>query len=204
MEKGCRIMLHILLSGGWVMLPLVLCSIVSVTIIVERFLFFRQMNTVHCADEILSLAAQGQIAKAIECTQKINVPLVKVLQVGLHSNGHSGKIMEMAGISEIAGMKKGLPALDTIITLSPLLGLLGTIVGMISSFQLMAETGLGQPHAVTGGVGEALICTAAGIMVAVLTLVPYNYFLARIERETQVIEEHATRLELILHGTFQE
>ncbi len=95
-------------------------------------------------------------------------------------------------------MKRGLTALDTIITLSPLLGLLGTIIGMINSFNIMASAGLGQPHAVTGGVAEALVCTAAGISVAVVTLVPYNYFLARVERETDVIEMTATRLELAM------
>src|SRR5208283_1148052 len=91
--------------------------------------------------------------------------------------------------------KRGLVALDTIITLSPLLGLLGTIIGMINAFNVMAATGLGQPHAVTGGVAEALVCTAAGISVAIVTLIPYNYFLSRVEGETDLIESYATRLE---------
>ena len=89
-------------------------------------------------------------------------------------------------------------ALDTIITLAPLLGLLGTIIGMIDSFGIMADQGIGQPHAVTGGVAEALICTAAGIFVAVIALVPYNYFLSRIEKQTELIEYHATRIESVL------
>ncbi|HRT70688.1 MAG TPA: MotA/TolQ/ExbB proton channel family protein, partial [Syntrophales bacterium] len=76
--------------------------------------------------------------------------------------------------------------------------LLGTVIGMINAFNVMASSGLGQPHAVTGGVAEALICTAAGISVAVVALIPYNYFLARIERETDRIETMATRLELAL------
>ena len=107
--------------------------------------------------------------------------------------------MEAAGISEITSLKRGLPALDTIITLAPLLGLLGTIIGMIDSFGIMATQGLGQPHAVTGGVAEALICTAGGIFVAVITLVPYNFFLARIEHTTELIEYNATRMERALH-----
>jgi biopolymer transport protein ExbB len=75
---------------------------------------------------------------------------------------------------------------------------LGTIIGMIKSFDVMAASGMGQPHAVTGGVAEALVCTAAGIAVAVVTLVPYNYFLARVEREAEGIEAYATRLEMAL------
>src|SRR5208283_5187050 len=97
--------------------------------------------------------------------------------------------------------KRGLVALDTIITLSPLLGLLGTIIGMIGAFNVMATAGLGQPHAVTGGVAEALVCTAAGIAVAVVTLIPYNYFLSRVEREAEGIEAYATRLESALSAS---
>ena len=109
------------------------------------------------------------------------------------------KAMEAAGIGELANMKRGMSALETIITLAPLLGLLGTIIGMIDSFGIMADQGIGQPHAVTGGVAEALICTAAGVFVAVLALVPYNYFLSRIEQQTELIEYYATRIESALN-----
>jgi biopolymer transport protein ExbB len=97
-------------------------------------------------------------------------------------------------------MLRALPALDTIVTLSPLLGLLGTVTGMIAAFGVMSTSGLGQPHAITGGVAEALIATAAGLGVAIVTLVPYNYFSARAERTLDEIEAHGTRLEVILHA----
>ena len=97
-------------------------------------------------------------------------------------------------------MRRALPLLDTIITLSPLLGLLGTVTGMIAAFGIMATTGINQPTAITGGVAEALIATAAGLAIAIATLVPYNYFLARSERALEEIEGHGTRLELILAG----
>ena len=125
-------------------------------------------------------------------------PLAKILFAGLTNRQEPAKAMEAAGAAELSTMKRGLPVLDTIITLSPLLGLLGTIIGMINSFHIMAASGLGEPHAVTGGVAEALICTATGIAVAVISLIPYNYFLARIDRQTEVIEHYATRLELAL------
>ncbi len=132
--------------------------------------------------------------------KKSHLPVMRVLRAGLTHAEPSGA-MEAAGVAELSLMRRGLPALDTIVTLSPLLGLLGTIIGMIKSFNIMAASGMGQPHAVTGGVAEALVCTAAGIAVAVVTLVPYNYFLARIEREAEGIEAYATRLEIALSGS---
>ena len=97
-------------------------------------------------------------------------------------------------------LKCYLPLLDTVITLAPLLGLLGTITGMISAFGLVSASGLGQPHAITGGVAEALIATATGLAIAILTLIPYNYFRAKVEAITQLMEQRATRLELLFQS----
>lgn len=191
-------MLDVLIKGGWVMLPLAFCSIVAVTIIVERLLFLRRIGVAERAEKVIHLINQGQVNEALNLTKEAKAPLLRILAVGIAHRLNSSKAMEAAGIAEIQNLRRGLPALDTIITLSPLLGLLGTIIGMINSFQVMAVAGMGQPHAVTGGVAEALIATAAGITVAVITLIPYNYFLARIERETEVVEHYATRLEIAL------
>lgn len=79
-----------------------------------------------------------------------------------------------------------------------LLGLLGTVIGMIGSTDIMSASGIGQPHAVTGGVAEALIATATGLFIAILTLIPYNYFSNRPEKETEQIEYYASRLEFLL------
>ena len=106
--------------------------------------------------------------------------------------------MEVAAQKETSVLKQRLTILDTIITLAPLLGLLGTVTGMIGSFGIMSQVGIGQPHAVTGGVAEALIATATGLLIAILTLVPYNYFSSRAEREMEEIEFYASRLELLL------
>lgn len=94
--------------------------------------------------------------------------------------------------------RRYLPILDTVITLAPLLGLLGTITGMISAFGIVSEAGLGQPHAITGGIAEALIATATGLLIAIMTLIPYNYFRSKVEQLTDVLEEQSTRLELLL------
>jgi len=129
------------------------------------------------------------------------LPAARVLAAGLaHRNPSYSKAMEVAAQGEMPILKRRLVILDTIITLAPLLGLLGTITGMISSFGIMSDTGLGQPHAVTGGVAEALIATATGLLIAILTLIPYNYFTSRAEKEMEDIEYFASRLELALLG----
>ncbi len=180
------------------MLPLAVCSLVSVTIIIERFLFFRRIRGEHRAEEVLALVRKQRADEALAIADEAALPIMRVLRTGLTHAPEPSGAMESAGVAELSLMRRDLPALDTIITLSPLLGLLGTIIGMMNSFNLMAVSGLGQPHAVTGGVAEALVCTAAGITVAVITLIPYNYFLARIEREAEAIEAYATRLEIAL------
>lgn len=193
-------MIQILISGGWMMVPIVLCSIVAVTVIIERVWFFRRNRFHQEADQMLALIQQGKFSEALSLGGRNSTLLLRVLAAGvLARNSEPEKAMESAGIAEVSAMKRGLMTLDTIITLAPLLGLLGTIIGMIDSFGIMAESGIGQPHAVTGGVAKALICTAAGIIVAVVSLVPYNYFLSRIERYTELIEEYATRAESVFH-----
>ena len=194
-------MLHTLMTGGWMMLPLAICSLVSVTIIIERFFLFRHIGRAHRAEDVLTLVRKQQPDEAIAVADKTPSPVTRVLRTGIAHASDPRGAMESAGVAELSLMRRGLPALDTIITLAPLLGLLGTIIGMIDSFNVMAMSGLCQPHAVTGGVAEALVCTATGIAVAVVTLIPYNYFLARIEREAEVIETYATRLEIALAGS---
>ena len=96
--------------------------------------------------------------------------------------------MEVAAQAERSAMTRYLVILDTVITLSPLLGLLGTVTGMIRAFGVVATSGMNEPHAITGGVAEALVATAAGLAVAIVTLVPYNYFLRRVERGIEDME----------------
>jgi biopolymer transport protein ExbB len=140
-----------------------------------------------------------QIHNALELAKETRDPILKVIAVGIeHSNPSSEEAMEAATLAEIPRMKQYLPVLDTIVTLAPLLGLLGTITGMISSFGIMSLAGIGQPHAITGGIAEALIATAAGLSVAICTLIPYNYFLSKSERKIEEIETYASRLELLL------
>lgn len=192
-------MIEMLLKGGWMMVPLALCSLISLTIIIERFFYFRRLKASDAVEQVFELVGKGKLRDSQELAETSPLPVLKVLSAGISNPSDPAKAMEAAGISQYATLRQGLPTLDTIITLSPLLGLLGTIIGMVDSFQIMATvSGGGSPHAVTGGVAEALIATATGIGVAVTTLIPYNYFLSRVERESEIMEQYSTQLEMML------
>jgi biopolymer transport protein ExbB len=154
---------------------------------------------------MLNLVEQGEVGKAAALGREADSPLARVLAAGLaHRNPSASKALEVAAQKEIPVLKRRLTILDTIITLAPLLGLLGTVVGMIGSFDIMSIVGIGQPHAVTGGIAEALIATATGLLIAILTLVPYNYFTSRADEEMEQIEYYASRLELLLGETTEK
>jgi biopolymer transport protein ExbB len=192
-----------LLKGGIVMIPLLICSVISVTVIAERYWVLRHLRSgaIDVDTTILTLVAEGSLAAAMRVATRSWHPIARVLLAGLENKDLSpSRAMEGAARAEMGQLKRYLPILDTIITLAPLLGLLGTITGMISAFGIMSEAGLAQPHNVTGGIAEALIATATGLLIAIMTLVPYNYFNAKVEQFITLMEERATRLELLLGG----
>ncbi|MBA3612271.1 MAG: MotA/TolQ/ExbB proton channel family protein [Nitrospirales bacterium] len=195
-------MIQLLMGGGWMMIPILGCSLLALTISIERGFQFRSLRYSHLANRMIKMVKQGKWTDALALAEQRQSPTLRVLAAGIfHRDQQPDKAMEAAGIAEVSRLKRGLSVLDTVITLGPLLGLLGTIIGMINSFGIMSKTGLGNPHAVTGGVAEALICTAAGIGVAVITLIPYNMFLSLVERESERIEQYATQLQAALQET---
>jgi biopolymer transport protein ExbB len=190
----------IIVKGGIVMIPLLACSLVSLALTIERWFFWAKIKSQQTVQTMLGMVEMGEFDRAIEIGKNSPHPIARVLAAGLaHRNPAPGKAMEAAAQAQVPLLKSRLGAIDTIITLAPLLGLLGTVVGMIGSFDIMSETGVGQPHAVTGGVAEALIATATGLLIAILTLIPYNYFSARVEKEMDAMEHFSSSLELLLH-----
>jgi len=182
------------------MIPLLACSLISLALSIERILFWTRLKSKSVINEILDLVERGDYEQALKVGKNSPQPIARVLAAGIaHRNPAPAKAMEAAAQAEIPMLKSRLGILDTIVTLAPLLGLLGTVVGMIGSFEVMADVGIGQPHAVTGGVAEALIATATGLLIAILTLVSYNYFTARAEREMDQMEHFSSSLELQLH-----
>ncbi|MBI5327765.1 MAG: MotA/TolQ/ExbB proton channel family protein [Deltaproteobacteria bacterium] len=192
-------MFEIIAKGGIVMIPLLLCSVISIAIIVERAVFWLKQRKGIMPAHLLQMTEDKNCGELMKDVSGRGSYIVRIISSGIMQKNASATLaMETAAMQEIAMMKKYLSALDTIITLAPLLGLLGTIVGMIQSFDIMSVVGIGQPHSVTGGVAEALIATAFGLTVAITTLVPYNYFLSKVEKAEEEMEQYATRVEMIL------
>lgn len=192
-------LITLLIKGGLVMMPLLAASVLALAVVLERTLVWRRFRKAEAGERILALATDGHLAQAMQLARASRHPVARVLLAGLeHQYPVPGMAMEAATQAELHRLKRHLSLLDTIITLAPLLGLLGTITGMISAFGIVSEAGLGQPQAITGGVAEALIATATGLCIAILALLPYNYFRGRVEALTDHIEERATRLEVLL------
>ena len=189
----------VLAKGGLVMIPLGLCSVLALAVVIERAFRWLSLGSVGEADAVLATAARGEWDVAAQAGDAARSPVARVLAAGLrHRNPAPVLAMEAAAQEELARLKRYLPLLDTVITLAPLLGLLGTVTGMIGAFGIMAQAGLNQPTAITGGVGEALVATASGLAVAILALVPYNFFQRRAEAMAETIERYGSRLELLL------
>jgi biopolymer transport protein ExbB len=200
-------MLDLFRQGGIVMYPLIVCSVISLTVILERALFWiRDKRNVdgRLVDQVLNLARTREYEKIKQSTQGSADYVVRVLVCGLvHKDYSLSKAMEMAAIEEIKRMKRYLPVLDTMITAAPLLGILGTVIGIIHSFDMLGRAGIQDPQAVTSGIAQALLTTAAGLLIAIFTLFPYNYFMSKVEKAGIRIEKYATSLEL-LHGGDRE
>jgi biopolymer transport protein ExbB len=149
-------------------------------------------------DRVLELSAQENWEEIRKTTQGSKNSVVRVLISGiLHRDYSPVKAMESAAADEIYKMRRFMGALDTIITIAPLLGILGTVVGIIESFDMLGASGIEDPMAVTGGIAKALITTASGLTIAIVTVFPYNFFNARIERAAQIIEKYATSFEIM-------
>lgn len=192
-------LLTIVIQGGLVMIPLLASSVIAFTVIVERLFFWRRLRVQKGEPGILALVAEGDLPQAMQVASASQHPVARVLGAGIAAKHLSPvNAMQAAAQAEVSQARRYLPILDTVITLAPLLGLLGTITGMISAFGIVSEAGLGQPHAITGGIAEALIATATGLLIAIMTLIPYNYLRSKVDQLTDVLEEQSTRLELLL------
>lgn len=188
-------------KGGPVMWPLLCCSLLSMTVTMERILFWwRQRMTVRrtaLLDTALLHIERNEFEQAIQFSLLNPFAATRILAAGLKHHEYSlDDSLEVAAGDEIAHMKRGLTALDTIITMSPLLGILGTVIGIIHSFRILGGGEAPDPSAVIGGLAEALGSTAAGLIIAMATLVPYNVLVGRIQREARRLEQICARIVL--------
>lgn len=194
-------MLQIILKGGVVMYPLLICSVCVLTIVIERAIFWTILNYRHnrqLINEVLETCQLGDWELVRKKTVGSKDYAIRVLVSGIvHRKFSMTKAMEVAAIQEIMKMRRGIGILDTMITVAPLLGILGTVIGIILSFKMLAIEGIDNPQAVTGGIAQALITTAAGLSIAILAVIPFNYFNVKVEQAVQTMEQYATSLEIV-------
>ena len=194
-------MWHIFDKGGPVMYPLLVCSIIALSVVIERTIFwFRQglRSQPSLVDEVLELSRQGDWESIRNKTVHAKDYIIKILVSGiLHREFSMIKAMEAAAADEIKHMRRFMGILDTMITVAPLLGIFGTVLGIISSFEALGSAGIEHPQEVTVGIAQALITTAAGLGIAILSVFPYNYFNSRVENAATQIEKYATSLEIV-------
>ncbi len=171
-------LLHLFFKGGFVMYPILLSSIISLMIALERFFYYKKQQQADDFDEELTKALRGEDYEAAkEFCKKEGGAVSEVLLVALAERGkkvRQEEIVQAAAKKKALELRRYLEYLSVIVTMAPLLGLLGTVTGMISSFSVLSISE-GQPFAITGGVGEALIATASGLLAAIFALCLYTW-----------------------------
>ena len=182
------------------MWPLLLVSIIALSVIIERISFVLKISArrnQQIERDFLSAVSSGDSAKALSIAKSTKDYVVKVLEKGVIEVAGSQALVH-AATAQLKRFARGLTILDTAITISPLLGLLGTVTGMIHAFGLLGAAELSAPTVITGGIAEALIATAFGLSIAIFSLLPFNYLTAQTEEARHEIEQAARRLEMIL------
>ncbi|MGV8932094.1 MAG: MotA/TolQ/ExbB proton channel family protein [Luteimonas sp.] len=193
-------MLELVKAGGWPMLPLLLLSAVALAIIVERFWALRRKSVLPpgLGGEVRAWAARGKLDPAHIDSLRNNSPLGTLLASALdmrnHSREESRERVEDVGRHLVHRMERYLNALGTIAAAGPLLGLFGTVVGMIQMFLGILDYGVGDVNQLAGGIGKALVCTAAGMIVAIPALMFHRYFRARIDGYVVDMEHEVIQL----------
>lgn len=190
------------------MYPLLACSLIVLTVIFERIIFWSKTELQRnrpLVDEVLELSRVGDWAAVREKTRGCKDFVVRILVSGiLHREFSLLKAMETAAADEVLRMRRFMGVLDTMITVAPLLGIFGTVLGIIASFEMLGSAGIDNPQAVTAGVAQALITTATGLGIAILSVFPYNYFNAKVERAALDMEKYATSLEIVFEKSHHE
>ncbi len=201
-------MLEIFEKGGFLMYPIFLCSLVAVTIFFERMFYLKSIKTKskRFVLRINNLVKKGSIEMAISACRKSPTPISKIMLAGLMKFGRGRDEMKEAiednANQEIPVLERNLSTLSTVGNICPLLGLLGTVFGMIKAFNVIAVMGVGKPEALAGGISQALLTTAFGLSIAIPTIVVYNYLSHRVDKLVRDMEINC--VELIDLLTYQE
>jgi biopolymer transport protein ExbB len=194
--------INLFFKGGPVMWPLLMVSIVTLTVVLERIWFIwneSQLRNLKDVESFLAHLEKKNEAQAKAVGTKSTDYVVRVLNYALEHRqvSFSNAFLQISN-RELNRFGRSLSVLDTVITLAPLLGLLGTVTGLIHSFGLLGDQDLEAPTALTGGIAQALIATAFGLIIAVTALLPFNYLNARLEQARRELEDTGTQVELLL------
>lgn len=200
-------MFEILKAGGWLIVPIMLCSVLSITIVVERF-WSLQKNKImprHLVAQIFNWHKNNELTLENIRALRAGSPLGRMLAAGLTSRTVNHAFMkqsiEDAGRHEVHELERYLNSLGTIAAITPLLGLLGSVLGLMEVFTSMTSQGIGNPQALGSGISQIMIATAAGLLVAIPSLTFYRYFQRRVDELMIAMEQQALHLlELMLVG----
>jgi biopolymer transport protein ExbB len=192
-------LLDVLILGGWVMIPLILLSILTIYLLIERLITIRNAssNPDAITDRVRDYVRNGDVEGAITYCEKKDVPITRILKQGLERLGRPiseiQDAVQAAGKHETYELEKRTNLLASIAGIAPMLGFFGTVVGMIKAFQEIQNLqGNVNPSVLAGGIWEALVTTAAGLLVGILALFSYNFLIGRIRRLTNDMERSAT------------
>jgi len=201
-------MFDIIQKGGPVMYPIIFCSVIAFAIIIERFyhLYKAKIDTKDFMNSVEITIKRNRIAEAIKICEKTPGPISHIVKSGIMKHDRSRQeireAIEDAGHQEVPRLEKHLSLLATIAHISPLLGLLGTVTGMVRAFQIIQEKSASfnpvSPGDLAGGIWEALLTTVAGLIVAIPTVVVYNYMVNRVDEFILEMERSATEVINIL------
>lgn len=184
-------------DGGFMMYPLILCSLIALGVIIAKAwtLFIAHRESKKLLHDIHDLGTSGRLNDAIETARTTRGPVAAILLAGLRrvQERHTGEDVQKAinttGVIELDFLERGLAVLATIANVAPMLGFLGTVIGMILAFQAIEIAGQVEPGLVAGGIKVALITTAAGLTIAIPVNIAYNYFVTRVDRLIQDMEK---------------
>ena len=199
-------MIDLLVAGGWVMPLIVACSVVALSISIERYIELDRSKVAppHLLASVWRDLKQGELNAQKLAQLRTNSPLGAILAAGIANRGQGREVMKES-ISEAAShvvhdLEKYLNSLGTVAAIVPLLGLLGTVVGMIDVFTQITTVGTGNANALAGGISEALLTTAAGLIVAIPALVMHRYYTGLIDTIVVDLEREAIKLVDAIHN----
>ncbi len=199
-------MYDLFLKGGILMYPIAFCSIVALGVFLERLWSLRKRKVIpqEFLMEIVDMVAKGKIREAITYCKRSDASIAHIAYAGIENYGKKRELikerMEEVGKREVANLERYINVIGTIAGVAPLLGLLGTVSGMIKSFNVISLQGVADPGSLAGGISEALITTAAGLVVAIPAFVMYRYLRNKVDSLVVEMEEISVRMVELLKG----